>query len=91
MSTDTNRPNIPAWFNTEKISHTLDAREMLQRGEHPLSKVLQDTQEMANGSIYKLITSFVPIPLIEKVKATGLESYNLQLENSEVHTYFYKP
>jgi len=39
MSSNNNFQEKPSWFNTESVSETLDAREMLQAGQHPLAEV----------------------------------------------------
>lgn len=88
MSTNNNLTEKPTWFAPAEISETLDAREMLQLGQHPLAEVLQRTSEMGNNSIFELITPFTPMPLIEKVKANGFEAFVQTVSDSETHTYF---
>ena len=83
--------NSPEWFNPAAISESLDAREMLQRGEHPLAEVLARTSKLKQGAIFELITPFLPAPLIGKVEASGLESYTVNMHESEFRTYFFKP
>ena len=90
MNSNNNLNQQPAWFDASVISETLDAREMLQAGMHPLAEVLKRTTEMQQGRIFELITPFSPMPLIEKVKANGFEAYSVNVTDSEVHTYFYK-
>jgi len=80
----------PTWLNTSAISDTLDAREMLQSGQHPLAEVLTRTSTLKTGQIFKLITPFTPKPLIEKVTATGFDSYVINISDSEVNTFFCK-
>ena len=80
----------PSWFEASKITETLDAREMLQAGQHPLAEVISRTSELQPGNIYELVTPFMPMPLIEKVKANGLSAYTVSVTDSEIHTYFCK-
>lgn len=90
MSTNNNLNEKPVWFDNEKISETLDAREMLQAGQHPLAEVIKRTSGMQPGQILELITPFTPMPLIEKVIANGLMAYVNPISESEVQTYFCK-
>lgn len=80
----------PDWFATEHITDVLDAREMLQAGQHPLAEVLSKTSKMPEGQIFELITPFVPMPLIEKITASGLKAYISETGSAEFHSYFYK-
>jgi uncharacterized protein (DUF2249 family) len=90
MSTNNNLQDKPSWFDTASVSDTLDAREMLQAGQHPLPEAIKRTSEMKPGEIFELITPFTPMPLIEKIKDKGFSAYVKSLTDSEVHTYFCK-
>jgi len=90
MDMNNNLSEKPSWFNETSISQKLDAREMLQAGQHPLAEVIRRTSEMAQGQIFELVTPFTPMPLIEKVKANGFEAFVQEVSNSETHTYFCK-
>jgi len=90
MSQQSNLNVKPEWFNELIIVETLDAREMLQAGQHPLAEVLAKTSEMKAGQIFKMITPFTPMPLIEKVMDKGLEAYVHPVSQAEIHTFFYK-
>lgn len=89
MMNSNNNPNeIPAWFNTNKVFETLDAREMLQAGEHPLAEVMSRTAALQPGQIFELITPFKPKPLIEKIAEKGFEVYVKSDSGMEFHSYF---
>jgi hypothetical protein len=90
INTDKMSNEKPAWL-AKTISETLDAREMLARGEHPLQLVLAKTHDMESNTVFCLVTPFTPLPLIEKVQAQGLESYVDEISDKEVHSYFFKP
>lgn len=90
MNTTNNPEKQPAWFNTASVTETLDARQMLQAGQHPLADVLARTSALQAGQIFKLITPFTPMPLIEKVTDKGCVAYVETISDSEVHTYFGK-
>jgi hypothetical protein len=80
----------PGWLQKEHVKITLDARAILAAGEHPLARVMEETKGLVSGEIYELITPFPPMPLIEKVKATGFEAYTEEKSPSEFHSYFHK-
>lgn len=90
MSTNNNLQEKPSWFDAALVSDTLDAREMLQAGQHPLAEAIKRTSEMKPGQIFELITPFTPMPLIEKIMVNGFSAYVRTQTNSEVHTYFCK-
>ncbi|HEX7411266.1 MAG TPA: DUF2249 domain-containing protein [Bacteroidales bacterium] len=80
----------PAWLNEAQIKHSLDAREILASGGHPLEQVMNDIASFAPGEIYELITPFPPTPLIEKVKNLGFEAYSEQDGPALMRNYFLK-
>ncbi len=90
MSSNSNLYEQPAWYSTSEISDMLDARDILQAGQHPLAEVLNRTVLLQTGQIFKLITPFAPMPLIEKVQDQGCEAFVQKISDSEIHTYFCK-
>lgn len=90
MSTNNNLQEKPSWFDITLVSETLDAREMLQAGQHPLAEAINKTSGMKPGEIFELITPFTPMPLIEKIMDKGFSAYVDTITDSEIHTYFTK-
>jgi uncharacterized protein (DUF2249 family) len=78
----------PSWFSEDKVAGTLDARPMIDAGEHPVEKVLRDLSRLEIGMIYELITPFEPAPLIDKAKARGFSAWVNARTASEFHTFF---
>lgn len=78
----------PDWADPTKCDVTLDAREMLGRGEHPAGAVLQGTASLPPGGVFLLVTPFVPTPLIQRVKSQGFEAYTVEVEPGKVENYF---
>jgi len=78
----------PTWLNRAKISITLDARPILASGEHPLERVLSETATLKPGEIYKILTPFPPMPMIQKLNDAGFESFTEQDNAGVFHTYF---
>lgn len=79
----------PDWLHPEKIVISLDARPILASGDHPLDRVLREIRTLNPGEIFEIITPFPPMPMIEKIEATGLESFTEQ-EGGIFRTYFRK-
>ncbi|MCI0474158.1 MAG: DUF1858 domain-containing protein, partial [Ignavibacteria bacterium] len=54
----------PSWVSGGKIEIEYDACEDLENGVHPVNKVIKETAELGDYSVYLLITPFTPAPLI---------------------------
>jgi hypothetical protein len=81
----------PAWFSEDRIAARLDARRMLEAGEHPVQRVLGECRDLKPGGIYELITPFLPAPLIEKATASGLLAWAREESEGLFRTYFTPP
>lgn len=80
-----------AWFNHSRIVASIDVREMIERGEHPISLVLEAVEKLNSGEIFELVTSFVPAPLIEIIQNRGFKIFIKKESSGVVKTYFFKP
>jgi hypothetical protein len=78
----------PDWFATECIAKALDARAMLDAGEHPVNQVMADLSNLAVGEIYKLTTPFLPAPLIDKASSLGFAHWIDQQSDALFIIYF---
>ena len=61
----------PNWMQNATVTKSLDARPVIAGGGHPLEQVLRELKELPAGSIYLLITPFLPAPLLDLVKRQG--------------------
>lgn len=73
----------------ESISE-LDVRPVIESGKDPLSLILQKVKSLEPGSVLKIINSFDPAPLRHLLGKQGFESFTTHLNDSLVHTFFYK-
>jgi len=80
--------DTPTWFDPSKIIKTLDARPLLEAGEHPVNQVLTELKKIQAGQIYALITPFLPAPMIDKIKKKGYLVWTQFINNDEVWSYF---
>lgn len=81
----------PDWFSSDRIAVTLDARPMLEAGHHPISEVFERLGKLRQGEILKLITGFMPAPLLDKAKDKGYQIYSAENSKNEFFSYFFKP
>ncbi len=78
----------PEWAAPTAATKSLDAREIIEQGGHPLQRVLDELATLNPGEIYQLITPFVPAPMIELVKQRGFESHTISQGRHLCYTFF---
>jgi uncharacterized protein (DUF2249 family) len=72
------------------VTARLDAREMLNRGEHPVAQVLAELKHLPEGQVYELTAPFNPAPLIEKAAGLGFNHWIEEMAPDEFRVYFHK-
>ena len=65
----------PGWFEDELVESEFDSREMLSNGEQPINQVMADLKDVPAGKIYKLISPFLPAPLIDKAASLEMDHW----------------
>lgn len=80
----------PKWFDVNEIEQEFDVREMLARGEHPVAQVIEDLKHLPEAKIYKLVASFLPVPLIDKASGLGFTHWISPLSDDLFVIYFRK-
>lgn len=78
----------PEWVKSSPVARTFDARPMIESGEHPMTQVLKDLNELPDGQLYELITPFIPAPLVDKARARGFLAWSWEEKPEIVKTYF---
>lgn len=61
----------PVWMENATVARSLDARPVIAGGGHPLEQVLGELKGLPTGSVYLLITPFLPAPLLDLLKKQG--------------------
>ncbi len=84
----TGAQELPDWTYQLPLHKELDARPMLETGEHPVGQVLEDLRKMPSGSRYLLIAPFLPAPLIDKAASLGANHYVEQLGHNIFNVHF---
>lgn len=79
----------PGWFSETLITAELDARAMLDAGEHPVNQVIADLKQLESGKIYKLTAPFLPAPLIDKAGSLNFDHWVTNEGDETFIIYFF--
>lgn len=82
--------NCPDWYEEERISKTVDIRDMLHAGEQPVHEVLSDLKKLEENEILKIIAPFIPEPLIDKSLSLGFRHWLVKEKEGEYFVFFAK-
>jgi hypothetical protein len=80
----------PEWVSGGQIVNSLDARPLLNAGEHPVNIVMKEISMLNPNQIFELITPFSPVPLVDMAKTKGFQTWTKQEESELFRTYFAK-
>ena len=80
----------PDWLDMDKVVVDYDAEPDLQAGIHPVAKVTAEMEQLQNGDIYLLRTSFIPAPLIDMMKNKNYTVFSERNQSGEVKTFIRK-
>jgi hypothetical protein len=80
----------PNWMRNATVAKSLDARPVIAGGGHPLEQVLKELKELPAGSIYLLITPFLPAPLLDLVKKQGHQVWSRKNDEGLHENYVHK-
>ncbi|MBN2365583.1 MAG: DUF1858 domain-containing protein [Calditrichaeota bacterium] len=80
----------PEWVSGGSIKMELDARSIIERGEHPIGEVTDHLKLLKENQLFVLITSFIPAPLIELAGEKSYKSWTTEESPEVVKTYFAK-
>lgn len=78
----------PEWFEESKILYSIDIREMLNRGEQPVNQVITELTNLPKEEIYKVISPFIPAPLIDKASSLEIKHWIDKKEEEVFEVYF---
>ena len=68
----------------------LDVRPILSSGVDPFEKIMETLNEINDEDTLKIINTFEPVPLINKLKTQGYTHKTERPDNGEVHTFLSK-
>lgn len=78
----------PDWAVDERVAASLDARPLLERGEHPMAEVLGALDRLKAGEVFLLVTPFSPAPLIDMAARRGFRSWTRRDGEDHFSTWF---
>ncbi len=81
----------PGWYDESLMHNQLDAREMLAAGEHPVTQVMADLNQLPPGRMYRLTAPFLPAPLIDKASSVSIAHWVNKVSDELFEIYFYRP
>lgn len=68
----------------------LDVRPILSSGVDPFEKIMETLNKINDGDTLKIVNTFEPVPLINKLKTQGYTHKTERPDNGEVHTFISK-
>ena len=68
----------------------LDVRPILSGGTDPFEKIMETLNGIGDNDTLKIINTFEPVPLINKLKTQGYTHKTERPDGGEVHTYISK-
>ena len=69
---------------------SLNERE-IEEDKMPINKVLREGARLREGDVLELVTTFLPAPGIDVMKAKGFVVWTVQETPELVNTYFSRP
>ena len=78
---------VPEWVDEERVRATVDAAEIISRGEVPLPVVLEAARGLSGGEILRVTVSFEPVPLIETLQKQGYRTFVRKDRPEEVELF----
>ncbi len=79
----------PEWFASCELASSVDARESSEDdGEMTVNQVVRQAKQLAPGQMVELVTTFLPAPGIDLMKAKGYRVWPRDEEGGLVRTYF---
>lgn len=80
----------PKWFSVDKITLSLDESKLADKNTMTLVTLLSEAKNVNQGEIIELITSFLPAPGIDILKAKGYSVWTLKESEDLIKSYFLK-
>ena len=81
----------PDWFSPEKVTLSVDEAKQENKDEMTLVVIMRESQKVKPGEIFELVTTFLPAPGIDKLKAKGYLVWVKKEYNGLIKSYFLKP
>jgi hypothetical protein len=80
----------PAWFDEARIAQSIDERADIDADQMPLVPLLAAAKALGDGEILELVTTFLPAPGIDRMRAKGYLAWSRKGSDELVRSYFTK-
>ena len=78
---------LPDWIDESRIRETIDADALLNQGIVPIATILKAAKELEGPAILRVVSSFVPAPLTEKLESSGFQTHTHRSTPDRHETY----
>lgn len=79
---------LPIEFSIPLVTHRIDVRPFLERGEHPKQRILELAEEMGISDLLELIAPFPPVPIIEILLKRGFRVSRAAISTDGAEHYY---
>ncbi len=80
----------PDWFSADKIVLSMDEDKLEDKDTMTLVVILKQAKTVEKGAIIELVTTFLPAPGIDRMRAKGYSVWACQMQDGLIKTYFLK-
>jgi len=80
----------PPWLNQQTTISILDVRPILQASKDPLKDIFKAYNMLPDQGILCVVNTFIPFPLIHRLKEKGAQAHVETIDPNEINTYFFK-
>jgi uncharacterized protein (DUF2249 family) len=87
LKTITSKSTKPDWILKNQITISIDARPLLDEGEHPIDMVLKELKNLKDDQLLELITPFLPQPLIDLLNNKGHKTWTETISSTLYKTF----
>jgi hypothetical protein len=77
----------PDWYDEAKVRATIDADDLLAKGEVPLPRINQAVATLPPNGLLRVKSAFRPAPLLEALHKAGHRTYVTKSAADAFHTY----
>lgn len=78
---------FPEWLTSECVVADVDTDALLPCGQHPSGLVRTRAATLAPGQCVRLVSSFRPVPLMDRLSRQGYQVYSVERELGQHDTY----
>ena len=80
----------PKWFSPDKVTLSVDEAKVENKDEMTLVVILRESKKVKAGEIIELVTTFLPAPGIDALRAKGYSVWVKKEDDGIIKSYFLK-